>query len=102
MARGGAPLAHLAVYKACWVDGTCISADILAAFDDAIPDGLDVLSVSLNFPPPLDSYVSDPIAIGSFHAVAKGITVVYAAGNDGPHPQNDNNWMLLLSTDALK
>lgn len=87
LARGGAPSAHLAVYKACWVDGTCIPADVLAAFDDAISDGVDVLSVSLTFPPPFYAYVSDPIAFGSFHATAKGIVVVGAAGNDGPHPQ---------------
>ena len=39
-ARGGAISARIAVYKVCWFDG-CDDADILAAFDDAIADGVD-------------------------------------------------------------
>ncbi|MQL89324.1 hypothetical protein Taro_021891 [Colocasia esculenta] len=45
-ARGGVPSARIAVYKVCWIDG-CGGADILKAFDDAIADGVDILSVSL-------------------------------------------------------
>ncbi|RWR98030.1 subtilisin-like protein protease SBT3.9 isoform X1 [Cinnamomum micranthum f. kanehirae] len=82
-ARGGAPRARLAMYKVCWVTdfGDCSSADILKAFDEAIHDGVDVLSVSLGLG---DPYILDVIAVGSLHAVLKGITVVCAAGNDGP------------------
>lgn len=36
---------------------------------------------------PLGAYVSDPIAIGSFHAADKGIAVVCAGGNSGLYPQ---------------
>jgi subtilisin family serine protease len=79
VARGGAPRARLAVYKVCWATGDCTSADILAAFDDAIHDGVDVLSVSLGQAPPLPAYVDDVLSIGSFHAVAKGIVVVCSA-----------------------
>ncbi|CAM8878935.1 unnamed protein product [Rhodiola kirilowii] len=50
-ARGGAPSARLAIYKACWF-GLCSDADILSAFDDAIHDGVDILSVSLGPDPP--------------------------------------------------
>ncbi|KAJ6889377.1 Cucumisin [Populus alba x Populus x berolinensis] len=35
VARGGVPNARIAVYKVCWASG-CTSADILAAFEDAI------------------------------------------------------------------
>lgn len=91
LARGGAPLAHLAIYKACWdlPIGDCTDVDILKAFDKAIHDGVDVLSVSLGFSIPLFSYVDlcDILAIGSFHATAKGITVVCFAGNSGPLSQ---------------
>ncbi|KAF5181177.1 Subtilisin-like protease, partial [Thalictrum thalictroides] len=43
IARGGAPRSRLAVYKVCWsiqLDGRCTEADILAAFDDALHDGV--------------------------------------------------------------
>ncbi|KAJ7975634.1 Subtilisin-like protease [Quillaja saponaria] len=45
LARDGGPSVRIAVYKACWLKG-CYSEDILAAFDDAIADGVDILSVS--------------------------------------------------------
>ena len=37
-AKGGSPLARVASYKVCW-EG-CFDADILAAFDAAIHDGV--------------------------------------------------------------
>lgn len=104
LARGGAPQAWLAVYKVCWVNGACSSADILAAFDDAISDGVDVISLSLGSPPPLNTYVKDPLAIGSFHAVAKGITVVCAAGNSGPQPQTVTGiapWLVTVAASTI-
>ncbi|THF93998.1 hypothetical protein TEA_020407 [Camellia sinensis var. sinensis] len=45
-ARGGATSARLAIYKACWFN-LCSDADILAAFDDAINDGVDIISFSI-------------------------------------------------------
>ncbi|CAI0382509.1 unnamed protein product, partial [Linum tenue] len=45
-ARGGSPGSRIAVYRVCTPAG-CRSSSILAAFDDAIADGVDVLSVSL-------------------------------------------------------
>ncbi|EEF41901.1 conserved hypothetical protein [Ricinus communis] len=39
-ARGGIPSARIAVYKVCHADaGSCSTADIFAALDDAIADG---------------------------------------------------------------
>ncbi|XP_027368501.1 cucumisin-like [Abrus precatorius] len=82
--RGGAPLARIAVYKVCWSLG-CESADILAAFDAAIADGVDILSVSMGTPKRrYANYFDDIYAIGSFHAIKKGILMSQAAGNDGP------------------
>ncbi|KAK9164286.1 hypothetical protein Syun_005188 [Stephania yunnanensis] len=104
LARGGAPAAHLAMYKVCWATGDCSSADLLAAFDDAIFDGVDVLSVSLGSSPPLDTYVEDALAIGSFHAVAKGITVVCSAGNSGPYPEtviNTAPWLISVAASTI-
>uniref|UniRef100_A0A0D9ZGN2 Subtilisin-like protease n=1 Tax=Oryza glumipatula TaxID=40148 RepID=A0A0D9ZGN2_9ORYZ len=81
-ARGTAPHARLAVYKACWSRG-CKEADVMQAVDDAIHDGVDVLSISAGFPS-LEYY-------STLHAVNNGITVVFAAGNDGPAPRTVTN-----------
>ncbi|KAL5762602.1 hypothetical protein ACOSP7_018866 [Xanthoceras sorbifolium] len=106
--RGGAPRARLAMYKVCWnVDrGQCASADILKAFDEAIRDEVDVISVSIANQIPLFSEVDEHngIAIGSFHAVAKGITVVCAAGNEGPSAQTVKNtapWILTVAASTI-
>ena len=60
-ARGGVPFALIAVYKICWSDGG-FAADILVAFDDAINDGVDIISLSVGGFSPLD-YFKDSIAI---------------------------------------
>ena len=59
------PGTRLAIYKVCWDDGGCLDMDILAAFDDAIADGVDVISFSIvtRFP---FYYFKSPQAIGSF------------------------------------
>lgn len=108
--RGGAPGAHLAMYKVCWRlygSGVCADADVLKAFDEAIHDGVDVLSVSLVADIPLYSEIDQhggSIPIGSFHAVAKGITVVCAAGNAGPRAatvQNTSPWILTVAASTV-
>ncbi|XAR72774.1 Tripeptidyl-peptidase II [Bertholletia excelsa] len=104
LARGGAPSAWLAIYKVCWSTGGCSSADILAAFDDALYDGVDVLSLSLGSPPPLATYVEDVVSIGSFHAVARGISVVCSAGNSGPESQtviNTAPWVITVAANTI-
>ncbi|CAL0328179.1 unnamed protein product [Lupinus luteus] len=84
IARGGVPSARIAAYKAC-NETNCTSAAIMASFDDAIADGVNILSISIGgFIQ--SSFDEDPFAIGSFHAMAKGILTVHAAGNDGPSP----------------
>ncbi|KAL6845664.1 hypothetical protein ACP4OV_024487 [Aristida adscensionis] len=82
-ARGAVPAARLAIYKVCWDDGSCASEDILAAMDDAIADGVDVISASIVSPYVLD-YGDDALAIGAFHAVRRGVLTSVAAGNCGP------------------
>ncbi|XP_056168961.1 subtilisin-like serine-protease S [Syzygium oleosum] len=79
-ARGGAPGARLAIYKACWF-GQCNDADILAAMDDAIDDGVDMLSLSLGPTPPQPIYFENSISIGAFHAFRRGIVILASAGN---------------------
>ncbi|XP_047319802.1 subtilisin-like protease SBT4.3 [Impatiens glandulifera] len=77
-ARGGAPSARIATYKVC--GKYCYDDATMAAFDDAIADGVDIITVSAAYP----SFVNiseDAFAIGSFHAMQKGILTVQAAGN---------------------
>ncbi|KAH9621966.1 hypothetical protein KSS87_021696 [Heliosperma pusillum] len=80
-ARGGVPSARIATYKVCWTD-SCYAADVLAAFDAAISDGVDIISISIGGYSPL--YFENPIAIGAFHAMQKGILTSNSAGNEGP------------------
>lgn len=82
-ARGGVPSARIAAYKVCWSD-TCSDADVLAAFDDAIADGVDIISMSVGPKRPRPNYFQDPIAIGTFHAMRNGILTSTSAGNEGP------------------
>ncbi|XP_027354813.1 CO(2)-response secreted protease-like [Abrus precatorius] len=103
-AKGGLPESRLAIYKVCF-KYDCPGSAVLAAFDDAIADGVDVLSVSLG---PIyvfrSELKSDPIAIGAFHAVERGIVVVCSAGNDGPSSNtvvNDAPWILTVGATTI-
>lgn len=101
-ARGGVPSARIAVYRVCWKGG-CPDVDILAAFDDAIADGVDIISVSLGASYPMD-YFDDPIAIGAFHAMKKGILTSNSAGNSGPGPAtviNVSPWSLTVGASSI-
>ncbi|XP_062193151.1 subtilisin-like protease SBT5.4 isoform X2 [Phragmites australis] len=104
-AKGGAPGAHVAAYKVCWrpVNGSeCFDADIIAAFDAAIHDGVHVLSVSLGGAPA--EYFRDGVAIGSFHAVRNGVTVVSSAGNSGPGAGTVSNtapWLVTVGASTM-
>ncbi|XP_063938562.1 subtilisin-like protease SBT3.18 isoform X1 [Daucus carota subsp. sativus] len=108
IARGGNPKARLAVYKICWNyepdGGKCTEADILAAFDDALCDGVDVISASLGLSPPLYPLFESSADIGSFHATQKGVSVVFSAGNDGPTPalvQNVSPWSICVAAASI-
>ncbi|PON37762.1 Subtilase [Parasponia andersonii] len=107
-ASGGASRSRLAVYKVCWNNpsGLCAAADVMGAFDKAIHDGVDVLSVSIGSVVPSYSNVDerDVTAVGSFHAVAKGISVVCSAGNSGPLAQTVQNvapWILSVAANSI-
>ncbi|PIM98366.1 Cucumisin [Handroanthus impetiginosus] len=103
-AKGGSPKARVATYKVCWP--TCWDADIIKAFDHAIADGVDVISISLGglFS---NNYYDNGIAVGAFSAIKHGITVVASAGNDGPDEGSVKNvapWLITVAastTDRL-
>ncbi len=80
---GAAPAAHLAVYKACWVSGSCSNVDVIAAVDRAVRDGVDVLNLSLGGP--RDGRI-DPLEEALLNADAAGVFVAVSAGNSGDQP----------------
>ncbi|KAK9742890.1 hypothetical protein RND81_03G203600 [Saponaria officinalis] len=88
---------RIAAYKVCW-EGGCASSDILAAIDQAVADGVDVLSMSLGgLPRP---YYRDSMAIAAFGAIQKGVFMSNSAGNSGPIPSSVGNmapWMMTVA-----
>ncbi|XP_031387326.1 subtilisin-like protease SBT4.6 [Punica granatum] len=101
-ARGGVPSSRIAVYKVCDSQGNCQGDGILAAFDDAIADGVDIITASLGEQAiPFDK---DPLAIGAFHAMAKGVLVTLSAGNSGPDAGTVGAvapWVLTVASNSL-
>ena len=80
IARGGVPAARIAAYKVCDLGFGCSSDRILAAFDDAIADVVDIISISLNgFFRSEPHFYIDRIAIGALRAIKKGILTSQSA-----------------------
>jgi len=100
-AVGMAPDAHLAIYKVCGLFG-CSESAILAGMDTAIEDGVDVLSLSLGGPSA--PFFDDPIALGAFSAIQKGIFVSCSAANSGPDHatlSNEAPWILTVGASTI-
>uniref|UniRef100_A0A0D3ETK9 Subtilisin-like protease n=2 Tax=Oryza TaxID=4527 RepID=A0A0D3ETK9_9ORYZ len=111
-ASGGAPLARVAVYKVCWpipgpnpnIENTCFEADMLAAIDDAVGDGVDVMSVSIGSTGKPLPFAEDGIAVGALHAAMRGVVLVCSGGNSGPKPATVSNlapWMLTVAASSI-
>ncbi|XP_051139659.1 CO(2)-response secreted protease [Andrographis paniculata] len=102
-AVGGSTGSRIAMYRVCQDTG-CLGSAILKAFDDAIGDGVNVLSLSLGSSPGEPNFITDPIAIGAFHAMEKGIIVACSAGNSGPFPSSVVNvapWILTVAATTI-
>ncbi|KAG8380169.1 hypothetical protein BUALT_Bualt07G0165600 [Buddleja alternifolia] len=102
-ARGMAIKARIAVYKICWTFG-CYDSDILAAFDQSVADGVDVISLSVGSSGYAPQYDYDSIAIGAFGAAEHGIVVSCSAGNSGPGSHTAVNiapWILTVGASTL-
>ncbi|MBN1677283.1 MAG: S8 family serine peptidase [Candidatus Thermoplasmatota archaeon] len=86
--KGVAPGASILAYKALDASGQGYMSDVIAAIDRAmdpnqdqdLSDRADVISMSLGGPGEADS----PVCVAVQNAVAAGIVVVVAAGNEGP------------------
>ncbi|EOY27273.1 Subtilase family protein [Theobroma cacao] len=102
-ARGMATKARIAAYKICWSLG-CFDSDLLAAMDQAIADGVNVISLSVGATGYAPQYDHDSIAIGAFGAAQHGIVVSCSAGNSGPGPYTAVNiapWILTVGASTI-
>lgn len=99
---GVAPAAKVSVYKVCWEDdnpdtGGCYSSASVAAINQAILDGVDVLNYSISGS---TSTTTDPVALAFLSAASAGIFVAASAGNSGPTASTVNHGAPWLTTVA--
>jgi hypothetical protein len=80
---GAAPHANLIAYNACGYYGYCYGSEVLAAIDQAIDDGVDVLNVS--FAGDSSNPWADPVSQALLGAREAGVFVASAAGNGGSY-----------------
>jgi len=81
---GIAPRARIAAYKVCWetgAGGSCFNSDSVAAIDQAVADGVDVINFSISGS---RTNFRDPVEIAFLYAADAGVFVAASAGNSGP------------------
>ncbi len=80
---GIAPRARIAAYKVCWGGGAggCAGSDSVAAIDQAVADGVDVINFSISGS---RTNFRDPVEIAFLFAADAGVFVAASAGNSGP------------------
>ncbi|XP_022888225.1 subtilisin-like protease SBT2.5 [Olea europaea var. sylvestris] len=89
-ASGMAPRARIAVYKALYRIFGGFVADVVAAIDQAVHDGVDVLNLSVGPNSPgaaTKTTFLNPFDTALLSAVKAGVFVAQAAGNGGPFPK---------------
>ncbi len=106
LTSGIAPAAKLSVYKVCWEDtdpnsGGCYSSSSIAAVDQAIYDGVDVLNYSISG---ATSTTTDPVSMAFLSAASAGIFVAASAGNSGPTASTVNHgepWVTTVAASSF-
>jgi subtilisin family serine protease len=83
---GMAPGASIIAYRTCLSQG-CTEPDLVAAIDQAIADGVDVINYSISG----GGFTDDPVEQAFLSAYAAGVVVSAAAGNSGPAPGTANH-----------
>jgi len=87
---GMAPRARIAMYKVCWTyndvtdptggKNSCFTGDSVAAIEQAVKDGVNVINFSIGG----GTSVTDLVEQAFLHASNAGVFVSASAGNDGP------------------
>src|SRR5471032_1190152 len=85
---GMAPRARLAVYKVCWTAAStgrngCATSDSVAAIDQAVKDGVNVINFSIG-PNAGGGAFDDPTEQAFLGAAGAGVFVATSGGNSGP------------------
>jgi subtilisin family serine protease len=83
--NGIAPRARISAYKVCWGnngEGGCFSTDSVAAIDQAVADGVDVINFSISG---TSTNFRDPVELAFLFAADAGVFVAASAGNAGPN-----------------
>ncbi|MGV8876227.1 MAG: S8 family serine peptidase [Rhodoglobus sp.] len=107
---GIAPAAKIAAYKVCWsgpdpaatTDDGCASTDLLAAIDQAVADGVDVINYSIGGG--AASSTVSPTDQAFLGAAAAGIFVAASAGNSGPGASTLDNaapWITTVAASTI-
>jgi subtilisin family serine protease len=82
---GMAPRARVAAYKVCWDDGdggcNAYTADSVAAIDQSVADGVDVLNYSISG---TSTNYLNAVEVAYLFAADAGVFVATSAGNSGP------------------
>jgi len=83
---GIAPRARIAAYKVCWLYNgstlaTCFPSDSVAAIDQAVADGVDVINFSISG---TKTDYLDAVEVAFLFAADAGVFVAASAGNSGP------------------
>jgi subtilisin family serine protease len=107
---GVAPAAKIASYKACWTgpdptttsDDGCTGTDTLAAIDQAVLDGVDVINYSIGGGAATTTVSATDIAF--YNAAVAGVFVSASAGNDGPDAttlDNASPWITTVAASTI-
>lgn len=107
---GVAPAAKIAAYKVCWTgpnpdatnDDGCTTTDLLAAIDQAVADGVDVINFSIGGGSATST--AEPTDIAFLGAAAAGVFVAASAGNAGPGPTTLDNaapWITTVAASTI-
>ncbi|AXI10630.1 peptidase S8 [Oceanobacillus zhaokaii] len=92
--KGVAPDAEIFAYRALGPGGAGTSVQVIAAMEQAVKDGVDVINLSLGNSVNGPDY---PTSVAVNRAIELGIPVVIANGNSGP-----NNWTVGAPATAEK